>query len=91
MPNADVVRSQYPLAAVVQHILLAGLHSNAVKMLSSAKLLSSLYRFTIRNADVVVQPQQALRAAADLGPEQFPLSRIVRMVSDEIEILRSRG
>ena len=34
---------------------------------------------------------EALRAAANLPPEQFPLPAFVGMVSDEIEALRAAG
>ena len=37
----------------------------------------------------VLKAQQALRAAAGLPPEEFPLEAFVGMISDEIEILRS--
>ncbi len=38
-----------------------------------------------------VKAQKALRAAAELGPEQFPIEAFVGMISDEIESLRNRG
>ena len=38
-----------------------------------------------------VQAQKALRAAAGLGPEQFPIEAFVGMISDEIEALRTAG
>ena len=38
-----------------------------------------------------VKAQRALRAAAGLGPEQFPIEAFVGMISDEIESLRKRG
>ncbi len=38
-----------------------------------------------------VKAQKALRAAAGLGPEQFPIQAFVGMISDEIESLRKRG
>ncbi len=34
---------------------------------------------------------QALRDAAGLGPEQFPLPAFVGMISDEVEALRQQG
>ncbi len=34
---------------------------------------------------------KALREAAGLGPEQFPLQAFVGMISDEVESLRKRG
>ena len=38
-----------------------------------------------------IRAQKALRAAAGLAPELFPISAFVGMVSDEIEALRKRG
>ena len=38
-----------------------------------------------------VKAQKALRAAAGMGPEQFPVEAFVGMISDEIEALRKRG
>ena len=38
-----------------------------------------------------LKAQTALRNAAGLEPEQFPLEAFVGMVSDEIESLRERG
>jgi hypothetical protein len=38
-----------------------------------------------------LQAQKALRAAAGLGPEMFPIEAFVGMISDEIEQLRSQG
>jgi hypothetical protein len=38
-----------------------------------------------------LQAQRALRAAAGLAPELFPIPAFVGMVSDEIEALRKRG
>ena len=38
-----------------------------------------------------LKAQAALRDAAGLAPEQFPLQAFVGMVSDEIESLRTRG
>ena len=38
-----------------------------------------------------VQAQKALREAAGLGPEMFPIQAFVGMVSDEIEELRGMG
>ena len=38
-----------------------------------------------------LKAQGALRAAAGLAAEQFPVASFVGMVSDEIEILRSQG
>lgn len=35
--------------------------------------------------------QRALRDAAGLGPEMFPIQAFVGMISDEIETLRSQG
>ncbi len=35
--------------------------------------------------------QRALRAAAGLAPEQFPIRAFVGMISDEIEALRGKG
>lgn len=38
-----------------------------------------------------LEAQQALRDAAGLPPEQFPVEAFIGMVSDEIESLRKRG
>lgn len=38
-----------------------------------------------------VRAQKALRQAAGLGPELFPVQAFVGMISDEIEQLRKRG
>ncbi len=38
-----------------------------------------------------VRAQKALREAAGLGPELFPVQAFVGMISDEIEELRKRG
>jgi hypothetical protein len=38
-----------------------------------------------------VKAQKALRAAAGLEPEQFPIQAFVGMISDEIEALRGQG
>ena len=41
--------------------------------------------------DEALRAQKALREAAGLGPEMFPLEAFVGMISDEIEKLRSQG
>jgi hypothetical protein len=38
-----------------------------------------------------VKAQKALRTAAGLGPEMFPLQAFVGMISDEIDLLRKCG
>ncbi len=38
-----------------------------------------------------VRAQKALREAAGLGPEMFPIQAFVGMIGDEIEELRSQG
>jgi hypothetical protein len=38
-----------------------------------------------------LKAQKALRAAAGLGEEQFPIQAFVGMISDEIDALRERG
>ncbi|WP_348263400.1 hypothetical protein P8935_02325 [Telmatobacter sp. DSM 110680] len=38
-----------------------------------------------------LQAQSALRAAAGLEPERFPVEAFVGMISDEIEALRTQG
>jgi hypothetical protein len=38
-----------------------------------------------------IQAQRALREAAGLGPETFPIQAFVGMISDEVETLRNRG
>jgi hypothetical protein len=41
--------------------------------------------------DQALRAQNALREAAGLGPEMFPIEAFVGMVSDEIQRLRSQG
>jgi hypothetical protein len=41
--------------------------------------------------DEALKAQKALREAAGLPPEQFPLQAFVGMISDEIESLRKGG
>ncbi len=38
-----------------------------------------------------LQAQKALREAAGLGPEMFPVEAFIGMISDEVETLRSQG
>jgi hypothetical protein len=38
-----------------------------------------------------LRAQKALREAAGLAPETFPVDAFVGMISDEIEVLRQRG
>lgn len=38
-----------------------------------------------------LKAQQALREAANLAPEQFPIQAFVGMISDEIDALRKLG
>lgn len=38
-----------------------------------------------------LKAQKALRDAAGLGPEQFPLEAFVGMISDEVQALREKG
>lgn len=38
-----------------------------------------------------IRAQRALREAAGLGPEMFPVQAFVGMISDEIEELRKQG
>jgi hypothetical protein len=38
-----------------------------------------------------LKAQSALRSAAGLEPELFPIRSIVGMISDEIEVLRQQG
>lgn len=45
-------------------------------------------QFTLEQA---MRAQQALRQAAALPPEQFPLEAFVGMISDEMEALRKAG
>ncbi len=42
------------------------------------------------SVEEAVKAQKALRAAAGLGPEAFPIGAFVGMISDEIEALRGR-
>ena len=39
----------------------------------------------------VMKVQSALRSAARMPPERYPLPQIIGMLSDEIEALRTRG
>ncbi len=39
----------------------------------------------------VMKAQSALRSAARMPPERYPLPQIIGMLSDEIEALRTRG
>lgn len=41
--------------------------------------------------DEAVRAQKALRTAAGLGPEMFPIPAFVGMISDEIDSLRQAG
>ena len=41
--------------------------------------------------DQALRAQAALRNAAGLGPEMFPVQAFVGMISDEVEHLRSQG
>ena len=41
--------------------------------------------------DEALKAQRALREAAGLAPEQFPIQAFVGMISDEIESLRQAG
>ncbi|CAN5538543.1 hypothetical protein BH10ACI4_BH10ACI4_23960 [soil metagenome] len=43
------------------------------------------------SVDEAIKAQKALRSAAGLGPEQFPVQAFVGMISDEIETLRKLG
>jgi len=43
------------------------------------------------NLEQALKAQQALRTAADLPDEQFPLQAFVGMLSDEIEALRKNN
>ena len=45
-------------------------------------------KFTLEQA---LKAQQALRVAAGLQKEQFPIQSLIGMLSDEIEALRARG
>lgn len=38
-----------------------------------------------------LKAQTALRDAAGMGPEHFPLKAFVGMISDEVQVLRERG
>ena len=38
-----------------------------------------------------LKAQSALRSAAGLEPEQFPIESVVGTISDEIEVLRKQG
>ena len=38
-----------------------------------------------------VRAHKALREAAGLGPEMFPVAAFVGMISDEVQTLRERG
>ena len=41
--------------------------------------------------DEAIKAQKALRSAAGLGPEEFPVQAFVGMISDEVESLRKCG
>ena len=41
--------------------------------------------------DEALKAQAALRSAAGLPPEQFPVDAFVGMISDEIQVLREQG
>lgn len=41
--------------------------------------------------DKAIQAQRALHAATGQGPEMFPVSAFVGMISDEVEELRKQG
>ena len=41
--------------------------------------------------DQALRAQKALREAAGLGPEMFPIQAFVGMISDEVETLRGQG
>ncbi len=43
------------------------------------------------DVEQAIRAQKALRQAAGLGPEMFPMQAFVGMISDEIETLRSQG
>ncbi len=43
------------------------------------------------SVEQAVRAQKALRQAAGLSPEMFPIQAFVGMISDEIEKLRSQG
>ena len=43
------------------------------------------------DAEQAARAANAMRAAANLPPEQFPLPQVVAMLSDEISILRGKG
>ena len=43
------------------------------------------------STEEAVKAQKALRSAAGLGPELFPIQAFVGMISDEVESLRSLG
>jgi len=47
-----------------------------------------LFTYPVEEA---IRAQRALREAAGLAPEQFPLPAFIGMISDEIEVLRNRG
>ncbi len=46
---------------------------------------------TMYPVEEAIRAQKALREAAGLGPEMFPVQAFVGMISDEIEQLRKRG
>jgi hypothetical protein len=43
------------------------------------------------SVEQAIQAQKALRHAAGLGPEMFPIQAFVGMISDEIQELRAQG
>lgn len=50
--------------------------------------MTSMKTYPVEQA---IRAQKALRDAAGLGPELFPIQAFVGMISDEIETLRSQG
>lgn len=57
-------------------------------MEGNLEMTALLKRYPVEQA---VRAQKALREAAGLGPELFPIEAFVGMISDEIEALRSQG
>jgi hypothetical protein len=53
--------------------------------------VSNRHQANMYPVEEALRAQKALREAAGLGPEMFPVEAFVGMISDEIEKLRSQG
>lgn len=80
--------------------IIAGAEEADPARLPQRRLLSARRKKRLRREDrtmktysieQALRAQRALRDAAGLGPETFPIEAFVGMISDEIETLRSQG